>query len=389
MEYITILGATGSIGCNTLSVIREHPDKFKVFALSGNQNVQKLYEQCIEFKPKYAVLPDPLLGEELKKKLSYSGLDINVLSDKKSLELIASAAEVTQVMAAIVGIAGLIPTYAAIKAGKRILLANKESLVTAGKIFTDAAKKYGAEIIPVDSEHNAIFQCLPEQNRCYNEQSVSEIILTASGGPFLKRPLSEMKSITPEEACAHPNWTMGQKISVDSSTMMNKALEVVEAYWLFNMPIKKLKVLIHPESIVHSMVKYHDGSFLAQIGSPDMRTPIAYSLFYPKRGKTQVIPLDLTKKPLTFHEVDAEKFPVIDLVFKILQEKNYVGAIVLNAANEVLVEAFLKGEISYEGIVIEVAKAVSCLEFPEPKEILDVMEIDKKVRTYMHERVLV
>ena len=248
--------------------------------------------------------------------------------------------------------------------------------------------RYGATIIPVDSEHNAIFQCLPENSRVYDEASVTEIILTASGGPFLHKSLSELKGITPDEACAHPNWKMGRKISVDSSTMVNKALEMIEAYWLFAMPIEKLTVLIHPESIVHSMVRYHDGSFLAQIGSPDMRTPIAYSLFYPDRGKVAVKPLDLTANPLMFIEVDCQRFPAIQLVYDMLSRNDVVGTIVFNAANEVLVNAFLNGHLKYLEIIEGIKKAVVELAFLTPQNIEDVIEIDQKVRKYMCELVL-
>ncbi len=388
MENITILGSTGSIGENTLSVIREHPDKFKVFALSANSQVDKLYAQCLEFKPMFAVLRDTHAAILLQEKMANVKLKTQILSGVVALEMIASHEGVDQVMAAIVGIAGLRPAYAAVTSGKKVLLANKEALVTAGQIFMDAADEYGATIIPVDSEHNAIFQCLPEKSRIYDAASVTEIILTASGGPFLRKSLSDLKEITPDEACAHPNWKMGRKISVDSSTMVNKALEMIEAYWLFAMPVEKLTVLIHPESIVHSMVRYQDGSFLAQIGSPDMRTPIAYSLFYPERGQALVKPLDLTEKPLNFIEVDTQRFPAIQLVYDMLSRNDIVGTIIFNAANEVLVNAFLNNQIKYLEIVEGIKKAVLELTFPTPQNIEDVVEIDQKVRKYMCEGVL-
>jgi 1-deoxy-D-xylulose-5-phosphate reductoisomerase len=388
MENITILGSTGSIGENTLSVIREHPDKFKVFALSANSQVDKLYAQCLEFKPMFAVLRDTHAAILLQEKMTNVKLKTQILSGVVALEMIASHKGVDQVMAAIVGIAGLRPAYAAVTSGKKVLLANKEALVTAGQIFMDAAHEYGATIIPVDSEHNAIFQCLPEKSRIYDAASVTEIILTASGGPFLRKSLSDLKEITPDEACAHPNWKMGRKISVDSSTMVNKALEMIEAYWLFAMPVEKLTVLIHPESIVHSMVRYQDGSFLAQIGSPDMRTPIAYSLFYPERGQALVKPLDLTEKPLNFIEVDTQRFPAIQLVYDMLSRNDIVGTIIFNAANEVLVNAFLNNQIKYLEIVEGIKKAVLELTFLTPQNIEDVIKIDQKVRKYMCEGVL-
>ena len=388
VENITILGSTGSIGENTLSVIRQHPDKFKVFALSANSQVDKLYAQCLEFKPTFAVLRDADAARLLQEKIVDAELKTKILSGAKPLEMIASHADADQVMAAIVGIAGLRPAYAAVMTGKKVLLANKEALVTAGQIFMDAAHKHGATIIPVDSEHNAIFQCLPEKSRIYDAMSITEIILTASGGPFLNKSLSDLKEITPDEACAHPNWKMGRKISVDSSTMVNKALEMIEAYWLFAMPIEKLTVLIHPESIVHSMVRYQDGSFLAQIGSPDMRTPIAYSLFYPERGQANVKPLDLTTKPLNFIEVNRQRFSAIQLVYDMLSRNDVVGTIVFNAANEVLVNAFLNSRIKYLEIVEGIKKAVVELTFPTPQNIEDVIEIDEKVRKYMCEGVL-
>lgn len=388
MENITILGSTGSIGENTLSVIREHPDKFKVFALSANSQVDKLYAQCLEFKPMFAVLRDTHAAILLQEKMTNVKLKTQILSGVVALEMIASHKGVDQVMAAIVGIAGLRPAYAAVTSGKKVLLANKEALVTAGQIFMDAAHEYGATIIPVDSEHNAIFQCLPEKSRIYDAASVTEIILTASGGPFLRKSLSDLKEITPDEACAHPNWKMGRKISVDSSTMVNKALEMIEAYWLFAMPVEKLTVLIHPESIVHSMVRYQDGSFLAQIGSPDMRTPIAYSLFYPERGQALVKPLDLTEKPLNFIDVDTQRFPAIQLVYDMLSRNDIVGTIIFNAANEVLVNAFLNNQIKYLEIVEGIKKAVLELTFLTPQNIEDVIKIDQKVRKYMCEGVL-
>ena len=339
MKTITILGATGSIGENTLQIIRDNRGDFKVFALSAHKNVDLLFKQCVEFHPRFAVVANASLAQELQQKLLDNNIVTQVLFGQEGLIEIVVDESVDMVMAAIVGIAGLKPTYAAVEKGKTILLANKEALVTAGHLFIDAVKKYQATLLPVDSEHNAIYQCL--DNKSQLDQSIDKIIITASGGSFRQKKMQELQAITPEEACAHPNWEMGRKISIDSSTMVNKALEVIEAYWLFGVPVEKLQVLIHPQSIVHSMVAYCDGSYIAQLGSPDMKTPIAYAMYYPKRQVINVPKLDLTAKPLSFYPVDAQRFSVIPLVFELLERCNYAGMIVFNAANEVLVDAFL------------------------------------------------
>lgn len=382
MQTITILGSTGSIGENTLDIISQNPSDFSVFALTAHTNVDKLFQQCLKFKPEYAVLVNSHSAKILEKKLKENNIkEVEVLAGEKALCDVAENANVDIVMAAIVGIAGLSSAYSAIKAGKKVLLANKESLVTAGSLFMNAVAKYGATLLPVDSEHNAIFQCMPKNNLVYNDKIVSEIILTASGGPFRTKPVSELSRVTPDEACAHPNWDMGRKISVDSATMMNKALEVIEAYWLFGVPVENLSVIIHPQSIIHSMVKYVDGSFLAQLGSPDMRTPITHCMYYPLRGSVNVKPLDLTTQALHFEQVNYERFPSIEMVFKLLSEKNSVGAIIFNAVNELMVEQFLDKKIAFTDIVNNVDKYLQKLSFQTPETIEEVILLDKEIRS--------
>ncbi|AXA34418.1 1-deoxy-D-xylulose-5-phosphate reductoisomerase [Francisella adeliensis] len=373
---ITILGATGSVGDSTIAVIRDSQD-FEVFALSGFSNINKLADLCNEFYPKYAVVTDENARLELEKLTK-----TKILVGESALELVASAEEVDLVMSAIVGVAGLKPTFAAAKAGKKILLANKESLVAAGHLLIDEVKKNNAQLIPVDSEHNAIFQCLDNPKKEFTPE-VSEIVLTASGGPFKNKELKELVDITPDQACAHPNWSMGRKISVDSSTMVNKALEVIEAYWLFGVTTDKLRVLIHPQSIIHSMVKYVDGSFLAQLGVPDMKTPIANAMYYPKRGEVNVAELDFTSTELTFKAACFERFEALAIVFKNLQNKNYAANIVFNAANEILVAAFLDERIKYLDIIEINKKVIEELEFENPQSIEEVFNIDEKAREYV------
>ena len=382
MQTITILGSTGSIGVNTLDVIAQNPNDFRVFALAAYHSVDKILSQCQQFQPEYVVMVDQDAAKKLEVALKQKHLStIKVLSGNEALCDIASHYSVDTVMAAIVGIAGLPSAYAAVKAGKKILLANKEALVTAGNLFMQAVDQFGATLIPVDSEHNAIFQCLPAENPTYSTKKISEIILTASGGPFRNSPISELSQVTPEQACAHPNWNMGRKISVDSATMMNKALEVIEAYWLFKAPVKKLSVLIHPQSIVHSMVKYTDGSFLAQLGSPDMRTPIAHALYYPRRGSVEVKPLDLTEKPLSFEQVDDCRFPSIRTVFALLANQDYASTIIFNAVNELMVERFLNGAIRFTDIVSNVIDVINKSSYSQPKSIDDVIFLDKDIRS--------
>lgn len=376
-KTITILGATGSIGDSTLAVIRESND-FEVYALSAFSNVEKLAKLCKEFSPKFAVVPDLVKKQQLQTLVS----DIAVLVGENALEEVSSASEVDMVMSAIVGIAGLKPTFAAARAGKKILLANKESLVTAGHLLIEEVEKNNAQLIPVDSEHNAIFQCIDNSSKKYTKE-IDEIVLTASGGPFRDKELSELIDITPAQACAHPNWQMGRKISVDSSTMVNKALEVIEAYWLFSVSADKIGVLIHPQSVIHSMVKYVDGSYIAQLGVPDMRTPIANSMYYPNRGSVSVDKLDFTKYELTFREACFERFEALKIIFDNLSNKNYAANIVFNAANEVLVAAFLNEKIKYLDIIEVNKKVTKELIFENPASIEEVFEIDKKTREYV------
>ncbi|AJI47589.1 1-deoxy-D-xylulose-5-phosphate reductoisomerase [Francisella philomiragia] len=376
-KTITILGATGSIGDSTLAVIRESND-FEVYALSAFSNVEKLAKLCKEFSPKFAVVPDLVKKQQLQTLVS----DVTVLVGEDALEEVSSASEVDIVMSAIVGIAGLKPTFAAARAGKKILLANKESLVTAGHLLIEEVEKNNAQLIPVDSEHNAIFQCIDNSSKKYTKE-IDEIVLTASGGPFRDKELSELIDVTPAQACAHPNWQMGRKISVDSSTMVNKALEVIEAYWLFSVSADKIGVLIHPQSVIHSMVKYVDGSYIAQLGVPDMRTPIANSMYYPNRGSVSVDRLDFTKYELTFREACFERFEALKIVFDNLSNKNYAANIVFNAANEVLVAAFLNEKIKYLDIIEVNKKVTKELIFENPASIEEVFEIDKKTREYV------
>ncbi|MBK2026362.1 1-deoxy-D-xylulose-5-phosphate reductoisomerase [Francisella philomiragia] len=376
-KTITILGATGSIGDSTLAVIRESND-FEVYAISAFSNVEKLAKLCKEFSPKFAVVPDLVKKQQLQTLVS----DIAVLVGENALEEVSSASEVDMVMSAIVGIAGLKPTFAAARAGKKILLANKESLVTAGHLLIEEVEKNNAQLIPVDSEHNAIFQCIDNSSKKYTKE-IDEIVLTASGGPFRDKELSELIDITPAQACAHPNWQMGRKISVDSSTMVNKALEVIEAYWLFSVSADKIGVLIHPQSVIHSMVKYVDGSYIAQLGVPDMRTPIANSMYYPNRGSVSVDKLDFTKYELTFRQACFERFEALKIVFDNLSNKNYAANIVFNAANEVLVAAFLNEKIKYLDIIEVNKKVTKELIFENPASIEEVFEIDKKTREYV------
>ena len=339
MKNITLLGATGSIGKSTLSVVDQHPDQFNIFALSANTSWHAMLELCHQYQPTYAVMTNEEAADKLQAALNN---DTQVLSGEQALCDIAAHQQTDYVMAAIVGAAGMSSALAAAKAGKRIMLANKESLVLAGDIFMDAVKHSGAELIPVDSEHSAIFQCLQG-----GRSGLSKIQLTASGGPFLHTPLSELQSITPDEACAHPNWSMGRKISVDSATMMNKGLEVIEAYYLFDLKPEQIDVVMHPQSIVHSSVYFNDGSTLSQLGNPDMRSVISYAMAYPQRISSGVAPLDLANNsPLEFFTPDLEKFACLKLAFEALKQGgNAMGTI--NAANEIAVDAFLNQTISF------------------------------------------
>ena len=359
-QVLTILGSTGSIGESTLDVVSRHPEKFRVFALAGHRQVDKLAAQCKQFRPEYAVVGDAGHAAELGKKLKQEGIDTQVLYGSQALIDVASADEVSGVMCAIVGAAGLPSALAAAQKGKTIYLANKETLVVSGALFMETARQNGATVLPIDSEHNAIFQVLPrDYTGRLNEHGINSIILTASGGPFLNTDLSTFDSITPEQAVKHPNWSMGRKISVDSASMMNKGLELIEAHWLFNCPPEKLEVVIHPQSVIHSMVRYRDGSVLAQLGNPDMRTPIAYCLGLPERIDSGVGELDFgALSALTFQKPDFDRFPCLKLAY---QAMNAGGAApcVLNAANEVAVAAFLEKRIKSTDIAKVVAHCLA------------------------------
>lgn len=359
-QVLTILGSTGSIGESTLDVVSRHPEKFRVFALAGHRQVDKLAAQCKQFRPEYAVVGDAGHAAELEKKLKQEGIDTQVLYGSQALIDVASADEVSGVMCAIVGAAGLPSAVAAAQKGKTIYLANKETLVVSGALFMETARQNGATVLPIDSEHNAIFQVLPrDYTGRLNEHGINSIILTASGGPFLNTDLSTFDSITPEQAVKHPNWSMGRKISVDSASMMNKGLELIEAHWLFNCPPEKLEVVIHPQSVIHSMVRYRDGSVLAQLGNPDMRTPIAYCLGLPERIDSGVGELDFgALSALTFQKPDFDRFPCLKLAY---QAMNAGGAApcVLNAANEVAVAAFLDKRIKFTDIAKVVARCLA------------------------------
>lgn len=351
MKSLTILGATGSIGINTLEVIREHPTRFKVIALTAHYNIDLLFKQCLEFKPTYAVVGNKNLSESLQQRLHAESLKTEVLFGREALESVASLNEVDAVMAAIVGAAGLLPILAAIKAKKQVLLANKEALIMAGPLFIEEARKANITLLPVDSEHNAIFQCLHGQvepgSHC---KSLVKIILTASGGALRHRSLEQLRNTTPVQACQHPNWCMGRKISVDSATLMNKGFEVIEAYFLFGLRLKQIEVVLHPQSIVHSLVAYSDGSVLAQLASPDMRIPISYALAFPERITNGAASLDLLKiGRLDFLAVDEQRYPCLNLAYQALRIGG-TATTILNAANEIAVQAFLDGKIRFTDI---------------------------------------
>ncbi|MBI5626322.1 MAG: 1-deoxy-D-xylulose-5-phosphate reductoisomerase [Nitrosomonadales bacterium] len=378
---ITILGSTGSIGASTLDVVARHPDKFRIIALTANSQAELLFRQCRQFKPRYAVLLDEDAAAQLRLMVREDGLNTEILSGAKALEQVSVLPEADTVMAAIVGAAGLQPTLAAARAGKKILLANKETLVMAGNVFMDAVRASGSVLLPIDSEHNAIFQALPrgyDGNLAGN--GVRRILLTASGGPFRDTPLGEMQNITPEQACAHPNWVMGRKISVDSATMMNKGLEVIEAHWLFNASADDIQVVVHPQSVVHSLVEYVDGSVLAQLGNPDMRTPIAYGLAYPERIDSGVAPLDLFKvATMNFSAPDFARFPCLSLAYQALRSAGTAPA-VLNAANEVAVAAFLDKQIPFLSIPRVIEAVLDALPVKAVGSLEDVLSADAEAR---------
>lgn len=373
VQRITVLGATGSIGLSTLDVIARHPDRYQVFALSGYSRLQELLALCLRHTPVFAVVPSAEAAQQLREGLATAGSSTEVLVGEQGLCQVAAAAEVDAVMAAIVGAAGLRPTLAAVEAGKKVLLANKEALVMSGALFMQAVRRSGAVLLPIDSEHNAIFQCLPgDYSRGLAQVGVRRILLTASGGPFRETPMAELMDVSPEQACAHPNWSMGRKISVDSASMMNKGLELIEACWLFDARPGQVEVVVHPQSVIHSLVDYVDGSVLAQLGNPDMRTPIANALAWPERIDSGVAPLDLfAVARLDFKAPDEQRFPCLRLAREAAEAGNSAPAM-LNAANEVAVEAFLQRRIRFP----EIASMIEQVLDQEPVvavESLDAM----------------
>jgi 1-deoxy-D-xylulose-5-phosphate reductoisomerase len=381
MQHITILGATGSIGVSTLDVIARHPERYGVYALTAHSNVELLADQCERFVPHVAVVGSADTAQRLQSILSSRRINTRVDYGVEALCAAASAAECDAVMAAIVGAAGLAPTLTAARAGKKILLANKEALVMSGQLFMDAIASSGATLLPIDSEHNAIFQCLPGTYQRFPAQhGIAKILLTASGGPFLTRSVDTLESVTPEEAVAHPNWVMGRKISVDSATMMNKGLEVIEAHWLFGAGAAQIEVVIHPQSVIHSMVAYVDGSVLAQLGNPDMRTPIAHALAYPERIESGVAQIDLAGiAQLCFERPDFNRFPCLKLAYDALQAGGAAPTI-LNAANEVAVQAFLNREIGFRKIDQLIARVMDAMPHREAATIDDVIDQDRRAR---------
>lgn len=381
MQNLTVLGSTGSIGVSTLDVVRRHPGRYRAFALCAHSQVDKLYEQCLEFRPRFAVLRDAALAADLQARCRAAGLDTEVSHGVEALVALSAHPEVDAVMAAIVGAAGLEPTLAAARAGKRVMLANKEVLVMAGELFMRAVREHGATLLPVDSEHNAIFQSLPPDfARGLAACGVHGILLTASGGPFRNTPLSDLENVTPEQACAHPNWSMGRKISVDSASMMNKGLEVIEARWIFDAPPDMIRVVVHPQSVVHSAVQYVDGSVLAQLGNPDMRTPIAYAMAWPERIAAGVEPLDLfSVARLDFHEPDLARFRCLQLAYDALNAGGTAPAI-LNAANEIAVAAFLDRRLPFLGIARLNEAVLDALPAGPEGSLDDVLGADAEAR---------
>jgi len=385
-QNVTILGATGSIGMNTLDVLKRHRESFQVFALTAYKNINLLIQQCIEWNPQYAVVVDKNAAAQCQKSLKNKGLNTEVLSGVHNLIHVASLPEVDTVMAAIVGAAGLLPTLAAAQAGKRILLANKEALVMSGQLFMDSVRQNSAELLPIDSEHNAIFQCMPAafkpalEPKSLKSWGIERILLTASGGPFRTTPLEQLANVTPAQACAHPKWKMGRKISVDSATMMNKGLEVIEAFWLFSAPPSQIEVILHPQSVIHSMVEYADGSILAQLSNPDMRTPIAHALAWQQRISSGTRRLNfLETQRLDFEPVDFERFPCVRLAYEALTTGGTMPTI-LNAANEIAVQAFLEERLPFIAISQVIEKTMFSCESTQAETLEIILEADKQAR---------
>ncbi len=378
IKTLTILGSTGSIGMSTLDVVQRHPERFKVFALTAHCKVDTMLAQCLAYKPRYAVMLNEQAAEQLAHRLKAAESETEVLAGQEALAQVAAHPATDYVMAAIVGAAGLLPSLAAARAGKRVLLANKEALVMSGQLFMDAIHTSKAELLPIDSEHNAIFQCLPSQG---GKQGVERILLTASGGPFRQRPLADLYTVTPEQAVAHPNWSMGQKISVDSATLMNKGLEVIEASWLFASSLEQIEVVVHPQSTVHSMVAYTDGSVLAQLGNPDMRTPIAYALAWPERLESGVAPLDLVAiARLDFEKPDLTRFPCLSLAYE-AHARGGFATIALNAANEMAVQAFLERRIGFMDIPRLIRDVMKLADAGTPVQLEDMIIQDQVSRS--------
>lgn len=378
-QRLTVLGSTGSIGTSTLDVVARHPDRYEVFALSAATQVDLMLAQCAQFRPRYAVMASSAHARQLADKLQQSGLPTEVLQTPDALQAIASHEEVDAVMAAIVGAAGLAPCLAAARAGKRLLLANKEALVVGGEVFMAAVREGGATLLPIDSEHSAIFQSLPEDPATWPRR-VGHVLLTASGGPFRTRDPATLRDVTPAQACAHPNFSMGRKISIDSATMMNKALEVIEARWLFNLAPEQIKVVIHPQQIIHSMVQFVDASIIAQLGTPDMRVPIACGLAWPERVESGAAPLDFTQlAALTFEEADATRFPGLHLSWQALRAAPGTTA-VLNAANEVAVAAFLEQRIRFDQIHALNLATLEAVEPSNPDSLDALLALDARTR---------
>jgi len=383
LKTITILGATGSIGINTLDVIKRHRQTYEVTALTANLQVDRMVNLCQEWLPRYAVMANAEAAECLEQRLKKLGVAVKVLSGTDGLSFVASLTEVDIVMAAIVGSAGLLPTLAAAQAGKRVLLANKEALVMSGQLFMDAVRNNGAELLPIDSEHNAVFQCMPPKFKIPSsspDERVSRILLSASGGPFRSYPIDQLDFVTPDQACAHPNWSMGRKISVDSATMMNKGLEVIEACWLFSMPPNRVDVLLHPQSVIHSLVEYVDGSVLAQLGNPDMRTPIAHALAWPERMSSGVPRLNLVEiARLDFEPVDFERFPCLKLAYEAMSAGGTTSTI-LNAANEIAVQAFLEERLRFSAIPKVIETTLSKFTGRAASSLEIILEDDARAR---------
>jgi len=386
VQNITVLGSTGTIGVNTLDVIARHPDRFRAYALTANSRHEPLLKQCTQFRPRYAVMLDESAAEQLEAGLRLAGLDTEVLCGVDAMERVSSLPEVDAVMAAIVGAAGLRPSLAAAQSGKKVLLANKETLVMSGALFMQAVKQGGATLLPIDSEHNAIFQCLPHHfANGLTPAGITRILLTASGGPFRKMTLDELAHVTPEQALNHPNWVMGPKITIDSATLMNKGLEVIEAHWLFNAAPEQIEVVIHPQSVIHSMVQYNDGSVLAELGNPDMRTPIAHALGCPDRIESGVAPLDMfAVGQLNFERPDTVRFPCLRLAFEALKQGGTAPA-VLNAANEIAVQAFLSGNLAFMDIPRLIESVLDDVGAVDAECLEDIVQADITARNIASE----